>query len=272
MQYIVQVSGDVLERQNRAYIVNAKAKEDAQLIAKQNFCDDFSVDGDTMSVKYNRRPFRAVIAFVLMLIPIFLSFIGWGDGHNLISISPDLTSCLYSMLIYVAFVVRFKGIQRTMSSWIDILFCVFMILLLSSFIKIILVNETFNLFGFSKINIRTDIVLLVAIILSWLGLKPISLACMAVIMIFAMFNITSLSTAMKSFYGPLYLISAFLGIMMYLSIEPACLEAISQIKKFTTRTVTRIGKDVSDIKEKPNNSVKELSDKKELLSERNEEN
>ena len=135
MQYIVQVSGDVLERQNRAYIVNAKAKEDAQLIAKQNFCDDFSVDSDTMSVKYNRRPFRAIIAFVLMLIPIFLSFIGWGDGHNLISISPDLTSCLYSMLIYVAFVVRFKGIQRTMSSWIDILFCVFMILLLSSFKK-----------------------------------------------------------------------------------------------------------------------------------------
>lgn len=44
MQYVVQVSGEVLDKQNKAYVVDSKTAEEAQLIATQTFCEDFGND------------------------------------------------------------------------------------------------------------------------------------------------------------------------------------------------------------------------------------
>lgn len=245
MQYVIKVSGDVANKQNKAYVVNSKSEEEAKKIAMQNFCDEFSVDVEMVDVKLDRRTRKAVLAFVFMLIPILLSFIKWKNGHDTISISPDYISTLYGVLIYAAFVVRFKGILRTVSSWIDILFCIFNVLLFASFVKTILVTKTINILGLAEISISTNILLPVAIILSWLGLKIVSLTCMAFITIMALFNITSLNIAMGTLFGPLYIICSFIGIMLYLSVEPAFIESIQQFGVVVTKSVNYLNKDIS---------------------------
>ena len=169
MQYVIQVSGDVANKRNKAYVINSSSEEEAQKIAAQSFCDEFYTNSDVVYVKPHKRTNKSIASFIFMLIPILLSLINWKNGHDTISISPDYISCLYSVLIYAAFVVRFKGVQRTVSSWIDILFCVFTVLLLSSFIKTILVTKTVSILGFTEISINTNVLLPVAIILSWLG-------------------------------------------------------------------------------------------------------
>lgn len=250
MQYLVNVSGDVFDKQNKTYIVNSDTVENAKNIATQNFCDEFSVSSYEVCVKPHKRTHTAISAFVCMLIPILLSLINWKHGHNTISICPDYISCLYSVLIYAAFVVRFKGIKRTAGSWIDILFCVFIVLLLASFIKTVLVTQTINLFGLKQITISTNILFPIILILSWIGLKIVSLTCIAGIILISMFNIIALNEAMGMIFGSLYIVCSFVGILLYLSIEPALDEILINLKKSATRGLSNMSKDVSQVKNK----------------------
>lgn len=244
MQYLVQVSGEIADKQSKTYVINSDSSENARIVATQNFRDEFSLKGEAVYVKSHKRTFKAIIAFVFMVIPIFLSLISWKNGRETISISPDYISCLYGILIYSAFVVRFKGVQRTVTSWIDILFCVFIILLLSSFVKTILVTKTINLLGLTEITINTNIVLPIAIILSWLGLKTVSLICMAGIAVIALFNISVLNEAMGMICGPLYVICSYIGILLYFAIEPACLEILSNFKLSAARGIHRFNYEI----------------------------
>ena len=248
MQYVVQVSGEVLDKQNKAYVVDSKTAEEAQRIATQTFCEDFAIESDAVYVKSHKRTYKAITAFIFMLVPILLSFIGWKNGHDTISISPDYLSCLYGLLIYAAFVVRFKGIQST-------------VLLLSTFVKTILVTKTISLLGLTDITISTNVVLPVAIILSWLGLKVVSLVCMGGVAIIALFNITALNTAMGTIFGPLYIICSFIGIMMYLSVEPAFVETLVQVRNVAARGLHRLSGDVSYAKAKAINVKTAISNK-----------
>ena len=261
MQYVVQVSGETLNKQNKAYVVKSNSEEEAGLIAKQAFCEDYEIESATVSVKSNKRTVKAVVAMGLMTISIILSFIKWKNGHDTISISPDYLSCLYGVLIYAAFVVRFKGIQRTVSTLIDILFCVFTVLLLSTFVKTILVTKTISLFGLTDISVSTEMILPIAIILSWLGLKMVSLFCMCAVAIIALFNISALNVAMGGLFGPAYIICSFLGIMLYLSVEPAFIETLSQIKHATASGLNHLSGDFSYAKSKVTDINASISNK-----------
>ncbi len=245
MQYLVNVRGEVADIQNKTYVVNSSSEENAQVLAAQAFCKEFSADPDFVHAAPQRRTHKSIAAFLFMLIPIFLSFINWKSGHDTISISPDYLSCLYAVLFYTAFVVRFKGVYRTVGSWIDISLAAFVILLLSSFIKTIFVTKTFNLLGIVNIDINTNVVLPVAIVLSWLGLKIVSLTCMAGISVIALFNIAGLSEAMGSICGPLYVVCSFVGIILYLSVEPAFSESIQHIRHAAIKGIGHISNDVT---------------------------
>lgn len=231
MQYLVYTSGEVLNRYDKAYVIKASSKEKAQEIATKSFTEEFNVTDENIYVKPYKRTYTAIVAYAFMLIPIILSFINWKVGHDTVSIRPDYISCLYAVLLYVAFIVRFKGIQRAIGSWIDIVFCFVIVLLLSSFIQTILVTKIFNILWIKEVSINTNMILPIAIILSWLGLKQVSAACMGGIGVLSLFNITALSNAMGSIYGPAYIIGAFMGTLFYLSIEPALIEALPHLKK-----------------------------------------
>lgn len=247
-QYIVHTSGEVLNKKAKAYVIKASSREKAQEIARNHFSEDFYAADETIYAKPYSRTWKAVLAFLFMLVPILLSFVDWKVGHDTVSIRPDYISCLYAVLLYAAFVVRFKGIQRAVASWIDIIFCFLIVLLLSSFIQTILVTKTFSLFGLTEISIDTNILLPIAILLSWLGLKFVSAACMIGIGILAIFHISSLSSAMGSLYGPAYILCAFMGILLYLSIEPALVEALPHFRKSVSRGFQYMQNDFAEVR------------------------
>lgn len=267
MQYLVHTSGNVLDNKNKVYVVNANSEKEAQQIANANFYNDFNIiDSDDICIKsYNRIP-KAIAAYIFMTIPIILSLIDWKNGHNSIIIAPDYISCLYSVLFYAAFIIRFKGIQRTVGSWIDILFCIFIILLLSSFIKTIMVSPNFNFFGIKEVAINTSILFPIIIILSWFGLKAISVICFAGTFILALFNISALSNAMGSVYGSAYIICAFMGILFYLSVEPVMLESLSSIKKSFYYALNHEKNDIMQAKKSINNIYSDIKNNNNINS------
>ena len=167
MQYLVKTCGDVASRQSKAYVVNAKSKEQAQEVAKANFYEEFDVINNDIYTKPQDRMLNVILAYIFMAVSIGLSFVGWtkGTGHDTISISPNLISCLYAVFIYAAYVVRFKLKQRTVGSIIDILFCVFMVLLLSSFIQGLFQQKEFCILGLKTFTINTNVFLFVVILL-----------------------------------------------------------------------------------------------------------
>ncbi len=244
MQYLVRTSGEVLNSQEKAYVIKASSGEEAQKLAKDRFAEEFCALGECVYVQPSKRTFKAWLAFVFMLVPILLSFVGWKVGHDTVLIRPDYMSCLYAVLLYGAFVVRFKGVMRTVGSWIDIIFCVLNVLLISSFVQTLLVTKTIKLFWVKDVSINTAILIPVAVLLSWLGLKLVSVLCMAAVGILALVNITTLSSAMGSLYGPVYIICAFLGILLYLAVEPAAMEILPHFRKSVQKGASYMRSDV----------------------------
>lgn len=256
MQYLVQTSGDTIERRTKAYAIKASSKTEAMEIAKNNFEEDHFVIDAGVSVKLYARTQKAILAMGLMCVPILLSFINWKVGHDTISIQPSYVSCLYAVAFYAAYVLRFKGLDRAIESWIDIVFCILNVLLLSSFIQTVMVSKHINLLGIKEIAIDTKIILPIALLLSWLGLKFVSVLCMCLIMVLAVFNISELSTAMGSINGSAYIICGAIGLLLYMSIEPATYDALPHMRSVAYKGAKYLKSDVDEV-EKSIRSMKE---------------
>ena len=67
---------------------------------------------------------------------------------------------------------------------------------------------------------------------------------MAAVGILALVNITTLSSAMGSLYGPVYIICAFLGILLYLAVEPAAMEILPHFRKSVQKGASHMRSDV----------------------------
>ena len=238
MEFLVKVSGNVVNRQDKTYVISAKNQAEALNTANTSFENEYEYIDITSSVKPYKRTLKAIICLAFLFIAITLSCIEWKDGHSSVSIQPDYISSLYSVLFYTAFVMRFKGIQRATSSWIDVVSGIGVILLMSSFIQTMLFSGTLNIFGITEIEVNMKIILPVAIFLSWAGLKFISIICMLAIGIMALFSITSLNNAMGAFWGTLYILSSYLGVVFYLSVEPVAVETLSQLKAFAQQSLS----------------------------------
>lgn len=255
MQYLVYSSGRVVDRQEKQYIIEAQSEAEAREIARENFCEEFCVIDSEIYTEPCKRTKLAIGAYFCMAIVIFLSFIDWKIGHDTIQIAPDYISCFYALLVYVGYVVRFKGIRRTLGSWIDIGFCVVVPLVLASFIRTIFVVDTVNIFGLIQIPINTSIVFPVAILLSWLGMKLFSVICIGCIILMSLFNIWELSGAM-GVWGIIYIICTFLGMLCYIAIEPTYLESRLYLEKSIKHRLGYIKDDVKEARQ----SAKKIKD------------
>lgn len=220
-QFIVRTDGYVIVPKSKAYALNASSEEEAQFLARNCFAEEFSVyDEKNIYIKSHARTGYAITSFIFLIIAILLSFIPWMKGHDAIWIRPDLLSSIYAILFYSIFVVRFKGIRRTIGSWIDLGFCVVMVLLMASFIRTILLSPKLSILGVVTIPINTAVLLPITILLSVIGRKAVSFLCFVGIAILALCNLVSLNIAM-GLYGVVYSICSFIGILLYLYVEPA---------------------------------------------------
>ncbi len=243
MEYLVKVTGAVLDTECKTYLVKTDSETEAKALAAQQFNDEFSSYGQVTCEDPQRRGTRAVWAIVLMFIAFLLSIPRWAvpNSHELLAIRPDLLSTLYAILLYAVFIIRFKGIKRTVGSFYDILLCVVCILLLASLIQLFL-NSSINLGG---INGKT--LLPIAILFSAFGVKFISLICMGLITILGFLNVNTLNNAM-GFWGVVYILLAFVGMLIYFSVEPVINEALTQVKISFTNSMARLSADATQAK------------------------
>lgn len=135
--------GKVINVQGKFYTVNAPTEKEAQELAKAQFIDEYGYNGEIYISEARKLNKFTGISMVSMIMAILLSFINWKLDHSTVSIKPDLISCIMAFAIYSAYVLRIKGLQR-MTSYIDLVFMVLLILLFSSFIQCILLNSTFS--------------------------------------------------------------------------------------------------------------------------------
>ena len=141
--------------------------------------------------------------------------------------------------------VRVKGIHRTIGTKIDIALAIIVVLLLSTFIKIFLVVKTFDFILFD-IDVDTRIILAVAIVLSWLGMKFVSLALMMIIAVLSMVNVVNINQAM-GIWGTVFVMCAFVGFLFYLSVEPAVIEARPYYKRVINNGMRKMKEDVGEL-------------------------
>ncbi|MBR5048734.1 MAG: hypothetical protein IKX74_03725, partial [Erysipelotrichaceae bacterium] len=228
-KYIVKTQGTVLNFQDKAYEVVARDKNEAEVIAKNMFAEEYAVADEQLKAAASGITFANILSIICMLTAVLISFVRWHDGRNIISLSPTLTSCVYAVLLYSAYLVRFKGIRNMFQSWQDVIFSVLLILLFSSFTQAIMPSVEIN-FLIVHISISPKTLLLVSIAFSWLGMKLISLLFMFIIALIALGNLVSLDAAMGNLFGPIYVITSFIGLVSYMSTEPALHQGLSRFR------------------------------------------
>lgn len=244
MKYLIYTEGKVINVQGKSYTVNASTEKEAQELAEEQFIDEYGYNGEIYTSKGKKLNKFTGISIVSMIMAILLSFINWKLDHSTVSIKPDLISCIMAFAIYSAYVIRIKGLQR-MNSYVDLVFMVLLILLFSSFIQCILLNSTFT-FIIWDVSIDCRMLLIIAAILSWLGMKMLSAGCMAIIIICALVKICILNSAMGNLWGPMYVICAGVGIITYLLIEPAVQEMMPYYQDCAQRTMMGLKKNISE--------------------------
>lgn len=245
MQYLIRINGKVVNQYDKTYVIRASSQEKAREIVKNDFTEKNSIIDEEIYVSPLDNSKRGLAACILLLIPVLLSFVDWKIGHDTVSIRPTYQSCLYAVILYAAMIVRFKGILKAFNSWIDVLFCIIIVLLMSSFIQTLIVSKEVNLLG---IRINTNMLLPITMGASWLGIRFVSVICIGCMGAFALVNICALSNAMGSVFGPIYIISSFLGTCCYLSIEPAFLEAFPYFGKKLNKGMRNFNDDIEDVK------------------------
>lgn len=122
-----------------------------------------------------------------------------------------------------------------MSDCTDWIFFILSVLLLSSFIQSILSSREIQI-PIIGTYIDCRMLFVLAMILSWLDLKILSVGCMAFIVLCGFFKIISLNVAMGNIWGTVYAMCATVGIILYLVIEPAIQEMLPYYHKCAQRT------------------------------------
>lgn len=261
MEFLVHTSGEVYDIQNKTYVIKASSESQAVEIAKQNFKKEFNctqINTETQSLKRTKRTFAAgILMFVAIVISLFTytykdTFLFFSIEREF-SFAPSMQSCILAIIFYASYVIRFKGIARTVATTTDIIFCVLSILLLSSVFELILTTDNLNLLGFIPLP-DSLIILIFTIIFSLLGIKLLSVLCMIFIALTAVSNISIANEAM-GFLGVIYILCSFMGLLLYLSIEPTVLEALPKIQKSFSGIFKSVKKDFSDARNEADSIV-----------------
>ena len=264
----MHTSGKVSKFHNKTYLVKATSKKEAQEIAKQSFQKEFNcnrIDAETQSYARTK---CAIAACILMSVAILISFFNYPyedkflfffSREKIFSFAPDMISTLYAIVFYLIYAVRFKGIKRTIETPIDIAFAVLSILLLSSVFQLILRTKELKILGFVELP-DSQKVLIITILASLLGVKLVSAICMVFIAFTTVSNLSAANEAME-FWGVIYVMCAFFGIILSLSVEPAILEAVPQIKNSFANTFKNAEKDFLEAKSEAKTLIDKLPKK-----------
>ena len=138
-----------------------------------------------------------------------VGFWGLNRTERPASIAPDLLTMIPAILLYTSIIIRFRiriffDVYETLVSALIILFC-------ASFISIF-VGGTINILFLGEMS--TTLVLWIAIIFSWIGIRPIACFTWVLLFILSIFRLSNVNEAL-GIWGAVYVLFAFLGVALY---------------------------------------------------------
>jgi hypothetical protein len=215
--FIIDTKGQIINSCHRKYVVQAYNEEEAKRIAKSQFMMDYSANSDSLQINVEKKSnILLCFAFIMLCFSVFLSYRTWVSGHSSYIIAPSLKTIVYSLIFYMAFFVRAKGIHIFKSPK-DVLFCILIIFAWASILEILLAKKTLHLLGIIPFSISTENLLIFSLVFSLFGIKIVSCLCYIIIAFFALTNLSIIGTAMGSLWGPIYMICTYIGIMIYIA-------------------------------------------------------
>lgn len=88
MEYLVETKGNVEEQISKVYSISAKNKNEAELIARKQFKNEYNSEVFVVE-QVNGKTKNLIVSFILLAFPVFLSLITWRNGITAVKISPD---------------------------------------------------------------------------------------------------------------------------------------------------------------------------------------
>lgn len=170
--------------------------------------------------------FNPIPAIVFLAIAVFLTFFKFDlkTGTAQLELLPNGVSLILSIAIYSAVVLRVKGFRSSFNTPIDVIVSVLTICLLATFIKVLL-NDAVESSGIvsvflEKIGMGNSLWLIIlAVVLSWLGMKNISKYVYLIVAVLGFVELCSIDGFMGEVLCVIFLLSSFLGFVFYLKYE-----------------------------------------------------
>ncbi len=225
--------------------ISAKNQEEAASI-----CEKQLKESNISFVALNKKS-GVLPAIIFLFIASLFSFFDFYKEHSLktISLMPNITSMLFSIIIYSAFVIRVKGINNTFKNFSDTLVSILFFYTLAIFINLFveLPASSSGFIGklfYKTLNIKPISFIIVATILSLIGLKQICGFVWIFICITGIIELSSLEAFLGKWNSLIFLISSFLGIVFYLKYEGEVIQ--NSFKKLSQTTFEIIKSDINN--------------------------
>lgn len=247
-EYLVKTQGYIITDKSENYIINAENEEKARVQAENIFKNDYVLVDDNINFSIECRKDRYLLISALgLFIAVVFAYLDWYNNLEVFSMRPHLLTTIYGTIFYTSFIVRFKGIKNVFLSKFDLIISVLMILVISSLFEIILGSHEVE-FLFFKATIDPNIIIILALVLSWLGMKIVSVGCYFFVAILTLNNIFNLSVAMGPICGPLFIILTYVSIGIYVACDPALLNVFPSIFNASKKGVNYLNNDFNAAK------------------------
>lgn len=245
--YFVEAEVEIpyFQSEIRNKLVKAENKEEAiKLYQEELIRDGISVCSNSVSPKTGAAP--GIVFFAIVLIMSYFRYFE-KDGFNYVSLYPNVMSILLSILVYSSFVIKVKGIEKTFKNFPDTVISLLFILVFAIFIKIFAKDSSVPAGVVGKFLVKLGlgnsyILILLAIVLSWLGVKQICGFIWVAIIGLGLAELVTCGNYLGDVKGSIFLLSSFCGFVFYLKYEGKVI--INSFKKLATTSANFIQSDI----------------------------
>lgn len=226
-----------------------------------------------VNVSKRESPFSGI---VLLGVTVLISFFTYYEpGHfQSVVLFPNMTSILFSIIIYASFVIRVKGLENAFKKFADITISILFILVMGIFIKLFAGSSTIPQGVIGKflehIGFGNNYLLIfLAAALSWLGLKQICGFVWLAVIGLGFIEFATCGKYMGDFKGVVFILSAFTGIIAYLKYEGKLV--MNAFKEMVLITKNSIGTDIKESQKFTKDGISKIKSAIEIIEEQSKE-
>lgn len=249
MKYIVKTEGKVYDWKQAAYAVEAQSESEAVKIAEERFAKEYIIAGDGLKTSARKVRASVLIALVTLSAAAVISLIGFRTAaRNPVTIRPDMMSLLYGALVYLILLVKFKGAKNLLKAdtwkemtgrWENIVLAGLVIVLFASVIQLMFSEMKVGV-SFLSVNLDLRVLALGLALIAYFTNGGLSIICFVLFFLLSKASISGLIPVLSNVKGMVFLACAFIGIISYLSAQPALYQSFLNVKALVNNPAKKL--------------------------------